>query len=406
MEDYYNRDDQGKWLSFKEPPVDFKNPPACPTCRRAITSPRYGRVTKRAALDILENNVASSMSRSLQAMQEKVSSLPREVLELQIREKTSQISVTSVNTSIKEMKQRQKKRSATLKETRFVPVPFDAINPSISEFHGIPSGEASAWKKIVQILLTSYSDAYRVAATRSAHKHAWEASFAYLFNEEMKISAEDPRRAPREPQEHAMRMAKLRVGQPRPRADQRFIIEAFCMTISIRLTLAELAQTWLESCRTRKSTYPTENRRMWGAYIVFLYESSREDGRIALRLAADSESHRLKPKVAIRLMRIDLEQFQFNVQMTKQSGQFSSDKRMGLARGAEEKESEARLFKAEVLREGRSRLSPDFSTTADAILEDWKSLIRSIRQDTFYQPVSREELSDIVKAFGFSEYSL
>jgi hypothetical protein len=66
MQEYYRRDGpDGRWLGFKDPPTSFRKPPACPTCRQAITSPRYGRVFKRADLDILENNVASQMSQAL-----------------------------------------------------------------------------------------------------------------------------------------------------------------------------------------------------------------------------------------------------------------------------------------------------------------------------------------------------
>ena len=267
-----------------------------------------------------------------------------------------------------------------------------------------------AWRRIVLPLLTAYTDAYKVATTRSSHKHAWDAAFTALYQKEMDLAVEDPLHAPRDPQEHAMRMARLRIGQPRPRADERFVIEAFCATISIRLTLARLAHSWLETCRTKVKDYPSENRRMWGSYVSFVYQTCREDGRIALELANKSESHRLKPKIVLLQMKAEFEQFRFNVEMTKLTGQYGIDKRQELTASAEKKEAQARQDKGNIeqLRYFRTQIAgqdgfqtvQNFTAAASALLEDWKGLIRSIRQDTFYQPVSREEMVDIVKAFS------
>ncbi|KAI0294248.1 hypothetical protein B0F90DRAFT_1295516 [Multifurca ochricompacta] len=66
MSEYYEVDLMGVFKDTKAPPVDFQTPPACPTCRGPISALRYGRVTKRANLDILEQNVASTMSSALE----------------------------------------------------------------------------------------------------------------------------------------------------------------------------------------------------------------------------------------------------------------------------------------------------------------------------------------------------
>ncbi|KAH9934853.1 uncharacterized protein B0H18DRAFT_489837 [Fomitopsis serialis] len=62
MHSYYEIDPMGRFISTKAPPVNYQSPPTCPTCRGSITALRYGRVSKRATLDILEQNVASKMS--------------------------------------------------------------------------------------------------------------------------------------------------------------------------------------------------------------------------------------------------------------------------------------------------------------------------------------------------------
>src|ERR1700761_469059 len=66
MSDYYESDALGVFTATKAPPVNFQTPPSCPTCRGPITTLRYGRITKRANLDILEQNVASKMSLDLE----------------------------------------------------------------------------------------------------------------------------------------------------------------------------------------------------------------------------------------------------------------------------------------------------------------------------------------------------
>lgn len=62
MSEYYEVDDMGQFVATKAPPISYQTPPTCPTCRGPIDALRYGRVTKRATLDILEQNVASTMS--------------------------------------------------------------------------------------------------------------------------------------------------------------------------------------------------------------------------------------------------------------------------------------------------------------------------------------------------------
>ena len=70
MNDFYSRNEQDtKWKGLLVP-LGFMNPPTCPTCRSPITCPRYGRIFKRADLDILERNVAAHMSQSLDKMQQ------------------------------------------------------------------------------------------------------------------------------------------------------------------------------------------------------------------------------------------------------------------------------------------------------------------------------------------------
>jgi len=207
-----------------------------------------------------------------------------------------------------------------------------------------------------------------------------------------------------------MRMAKMRVGQPQPRADKRFLVEAFWMTITLRLTLAGLAHTWLDAIGA--SNYPFENRRLWATYISFLLRSCAADATIALEITKESESHRQQTKTSLLVMRIELEQFRFNLEMMRKNRTFL-DQRDNLLDRVQTKLSEAARYVGAVVAEHRrsmqskSReeedwLSKTFSEPSYVIQEEWRALERSIRMDTFYEPVSLEEMTSIVKGLNFS----
>lgn len=64
LEKYYTHED-GYWASIAPPPSGLQRPPTCPHCREPIKSPRYGRVFKRADLDMSEQVWSSSSCSSL-----------------------------------------------------------------------------------------------------------------------------------------------------------------------------------------------------------------------------------------------------------------------------------------------------------------------------------------------------
>ncbi|PCH43420.1 nucleoside triphosphate hydrolase protein [Wolfiporia cocos MD-104 SS10] len=405
---YYRRESaDGRWLGLQSPPDGFQKPPTCPTCRAAITSPRYGRIYKRADLDILENNVASNMARSLSKIQGNIDRISKENLETRIKADIPKMPAKRVSTALKIC---QKNQSSLWKQTRTTPVERRAFDPANETLHYIPSEEGQLWKKIMYRLLSAYNDAAEVAGTRSAHVRAWESSFSYLYQREMDAATMNPRQAPRNPQENAMRVARMGVGQPQPRADKRFVVEAIWMTLNLRLALLGLAMVWLDEL-TARAHYPSENRRAWASYTAFIVRSCAEDAKIAWRIADDSESHRQKTKTSLIIMRIELEQFRFNIQMTRQNGKWE-DTRQKLAGSAAAKAQGATQYMQTVAEEHRRGkhdptgterewLEENFIKPARAIIDEWDNIVRSVRMDTFYQPVSLHELTEIVKSFSF-----
>jgi len=302
-------------------------------------------------------------------------------------------------------------KAAILKEMRLQPVPFKALDPADGQLHGISTPEANAWRQSVHVLLTCYREAASIANARSSHTHAWEASFSYLYQQEMEATLRDPEHAPRNPHEHAMRMAKLGVGQPQPRADRRFHVEAFWTTVDLRLAMVEMAMVWIDALSSRPS-YPKENRRLWELYAAFILQTCSQDQDMTMRIAEESESHRQVVKTCLLGLRIGLETFRFNVKMMQSTPQYN-ETRVELADRARARAAEAKERQSEVLVRFRATertnrasdedwLNVSFIEPGKLIIEEWEKLERSIRMDTFYEPVSLKEMCDVVKALGFS----
>lgn len=251
MGDYYAQDEEGHWLYLKDPPLGYKKPPSCPTCRSPITSPRYGRVLKRAHLDILEMNVATNSGRVLNQARQQFNSVDTTVLDSTMQAAISSIKLGKVDISKKSWKKRNTKQKGILNETRPCPVAWSNIDPGLVDVHGVSVEEAAVWRRVTKSLQDVYAKAFTIANTRSAHTNAWEAAFSFLYREEMDRSERDLTTAPRKPEEHAMRMAKMKIGQPKPLADLRFCVEAFWLSLSVRFIINNITKCWLNLVHSR-----------------------------------------------------------------------------------------------------------------------------------------------------------
>ena len=413
MDEFYRRNEtHSGWFGFRDPPVGFRKPPTCPTCRAAITSPRYGRIYKRADLDILENNVASRMSHALQTVHRLNESVDKSEIKTILSRAAATIKLEDGHIAKGALKKQKKVRQALLRGKRELPVPPDALKPVN---HGVASIAAATWEKATRQLLAVYIQARKVAETRSAHVNAWESAFSCLYHAEIDSSLQDPARAPRNPTEHAMRIARMKVGQPPPRADKRFVVEAFWISLSSRFSLVSLGQTWLDDLNKRGSvTFPRVQHHLWATYIEFVLETCSQDAQIAFEIAQKSESHRQVAKTMLFQMRASLELFRFNVAMCRQNGALTLDDRTELVLAAAEQADNAKKIiqstvgtYLKVRGSGASEqqwIKTNFTATAETIFEEWGAMKNSLRAGTFYTPVSLEEKMSIVRAFGFCEF--
>ncbi|KAG2153743.1 uncharacterized protein EDB93DRAFT_1134566 [Suillus bovinus] len=409
MNDFYFQNESGQWLRMLSP-IGFRKPPTCPTCRSPITAPRYGRIFKRADLDILEHNVAARMSRALDKVQTAILLISEDEMRTAVIRDAATIKIRP--SKGKKSKSQAKARSEELTSKMEVPTSERALNSANTSLHAIDSAVARVWGKITHKLFNAYKEATVVAETRSAHVHAWESAFSFLYHREMAALINNPARTPARPQENAMRLAKLQVGQPRPLADRRFIVEAFWCTLHIRLTLITLGRTWLEEVGKREADYPLYHFQQWASYVKFMLQSCSLDVTKALGLARSSESHRQVTKTSLLLMRVELENFRFGLYMSNKLGNMK-DQRSEMVQAAEQHGRKAQGLMRDVVAEHFARkvvpsreeeaswLAENFSNAAQTIVDEWKAIRQAVLGSTFYQEVSLKEQMEIVRAFNF-----
>ena len=415
MSDFYQRgESDGKWLGLTSPvnqtaSGERKKPPVCPTCRSPIRSPRYGRVYKSANLDILERNVISRMSQQLQQIKEMMDRISKSAIETNLSAHASGIKVAEVRCAGSVRKARTAARKTLLNETREIPMPSGAIKTENDALFSISPTVTTTWRQAIKPLVQAYERVMKVATMRSAHIAAWEAAWSCLYDQELQLAISDPQRAPRRPREHAMRMARMKVGQPQPRADKRFLVEAFWDSLKIRFIMAELAVTWLQTVGKNREEYAPQQCQMWALYIAFLLDSCGRDAQIALGIATASESRRQMTHTILHVLRAELERFRFEIVAAEESRTMAGDAREKLADRALHSGKEAEDLISRTIRghlailpdDGQEWIATNFREIAFDIRNEWYQLEKSLRAATFYQPVSLDEKMAVIKAFSF-----
>ena len=423
MNAFYKIDEMGRFISTKSPPVEYQIPPTCPTCRGPITALRYGRVTKRATLDILEQNVAGAMSRSLEGFSPGITEFTCAMSAHEEQVKALEFQSTEASLS-----------HDNPNETMFVdvhsPLPAKLLDlEGMQKVHGIGLEEARAWYKIVKPIIQIYRRVLKIAVMRGAHVKAYEAAFATLFRLELQAIADDTEGGSDAPESLAFDNVKQKIGQPHPKADVRFQIEAYFLSLEIRALIAQLAQTRVEALpltATATDADAMHCRGKWASFVTFLYQSCINDAEKAIVLATESSAFRQAARASVHKLRFSFESFRWDT-MVQRSEMF----RMGLDdSSAREKLSEDVGNYKVLLRQGSDLIQrtylqsiPTLSTLADlkeerkwlnencrkkvdAWEKDCDKLGHAVMNGALYQPVSTQELEDIVRSFGFCTFDL
>ncbi|KAM5539182.1 hypothetical protein V8D89_007055 [Ganoderma adspersum] len=417
MQEYYDVDPMGRFLAIKSPPVNYQTPPTCPTCRGPITALRYGRVTKRATLDILEQNVASTMSATLDKHSPAVSEYATNVSDYQELAKKLKVEAKAEDSSGGPVARKD------VSFTQNGPLPASALDlEGMQKAHGILLEEARAWHQVVKDIVGTYRQVVKIANTRGAHVKAYEAALATLFRLEMQAIAGDPARATDAPEPVALVVVDRTIGQPPPKADVRFQTEAYFLSFELRSLLAQIAQARVEGL-SQASDDPdvVAHRELWTRFVAFLYESCVADGEKAMTLAKNCSASRQAARAEIHKMRFAFEGFRWKVLCERASlfraGGLDGAERERLCRSVRNyryllpqslSHLELTYLRArpsqtmDDLKSERRWLEENCRAKVEAWERECTKLEEFVEKGGFYQPMTLQEREEIVKAFGFS----
>ena len=420
MSEYYEIDPMtGRYLSMKAPPTKYQTPPACPTCRGPITSPRYGRVTKRANLDILEQNVASSMSKRLEkhgpALEKITAGLEASGTAAKAIAKGDDFASEEDFARICD-----KRKDSFGKPEE--PLPVNMLK-EIKLRHGFSKGEAQTWKEITKDINQVYEAIADVASARSAHVKAYEAAMTTLFKLEMEAVALDPSKIDGKTQhEAAFAAVNAKIGQPPHKADRKYHIEAFLLSIELRLMLAQIASARISELPfTSNEPDHHRHRQIWTTFVEFLYDSCLTDCEKTTSLARSCSSLRQEARVNVVNLRCAFERVRFGALETHRKIQVSDGNRermragLGTSVAQQRAAAQGELLQFQTryfqhrpintrseMNEERLWFKENCVSRAEKVFGAYVDLQEQVtKAEVFYQSVSLQEKEDIVKAFSF-----
>ncbi|KAF8263570.1 hypothetical protein EI94DRAFT_1772886 [Lactarius quietus] len=391
MSDYYELDALGAFTATKAPPVSFQTPPVCPTCRGPITALRYGRVTKRASLDNLEQNVASTMSSDL----EKVGLEIRKIwAKLDAAKGEAKSIAFNPPTKAAENFDKLSAKRRTRFGSESEPLPDDEISQaSMTKIHGFAKKEGNAWSKVVCDHLNLYRTVTEVARTRGPHVQAYGAALATLYRLELSGIA-----------------------------DTRFQVEAFLLSLELRYTLAEIAQSRIEGLKESSTKNEISHERLWRSFVSFIFESCIRDAEKAVKIAEKSSASRLAARAGMYILRGKLELFRFEIlaerTLLSREGLYDEDRRNELSAKAQLEADTATLEMKKLemtymskrrvtslvdLKSEKAWFTVNCRAKGDKFLEEYNALATHLQvAEGGYELMSLKEKRDIIKALGLS----
>jgi len=419
MSEYYQIDLMGIFVATKAPPVNYQTPPSCPTCRGPITALRYGRVTKRATLDILEQNVASKMSSDLEM-------IGLEIEDFSAKLESAKDEAKKISFSLPEKEPEDfahlDEHRRTLFGKEFEPLPPDVIHQGgMTSIHGFSGEESRAWNKIVRGLLKLYRKVAEVARTHGPHVQAYGAALVTLYRLELDAIINDEERPCDKPEPLAMEEVNKKMGQPPHKADTRFQVEGFFLSLELRYMLAEIAQSRIEGLNTTsRDEGVTMHARLWRSFVSFIYESCIRDAEKARVVAEKSTASRLAARAGVQILRGKLELFRFDIlaerALLAQEGLLDASHRKELCAKAQKKASstavEVKNLETRYMRSRPTRTMDELKgerawfgqhcrEKGDMYMAEYNKLATHLLTESGYAPLSLQEKADIVKAFGF-----
>lgn len=184
LSDFYTQDANGLWIAPASPPTGFSKLPTCPSCRTPFFFRRYGRPIRKAALDVLEQNLVFESSAQLQTLSEKLTHIDKVKLIEQVEGFSDEVFVSGEISGKKAFDNfRKAVVQASLKKAAQAdqPAPILAIFiPKAGDHLG--ARLLKNFKMAAAPLFEAYKSAITIAQQKSAHLAMWESTFASRHN--------------------------------------------------------------------------------------------------------------------------------------------------------------------------------------------------------------------------------
>ena len=320
MREYYKVSQIGRFFAPKSPSITFQKSPTCPTCYGPITALRYGRITKRAAMDILEQNVARVTSTAIDELTLSVSGHASKLSEYQ-----RQARVITTHTTSHAEGATLDKLNISKSLTKNGPLPETAFDlGAMQSVHGLTVQEARIWHHVVKDIVNTYQRVLKLANARGPHIDVYEAALATFLRIETqegdRIRVSDP---------IAQATVDHKIGQSRPQADLPFRVEAYFLTLELRSLLVKITQSRIEGLsKTYGDINTARHRASWTSFVSFVYDSCIADAEKAAALAKACPTPRYVTRAAVLKL-----QFAFNGLRWKTMSEYSELLRSGALDG-------------------------------------------------------------------------
>ncbi|KEP47695.1 NFX1-type zinc finger protein [Rhizoctonia solani 123E] len=323
IRDFYERGDRGEWTKAIMPVASaVRNRPTCPHCGGGVDSLRYGRILKNFNHSILQHNVARSLSGQLSEAERLLSEV-RDELSDSVAEAvrsygTARLPSGATHRTLLE------RVNGTLAADQGFPTNLDMVG-NLSKFHGFPPRYTKAWRKAVGDIMEPYKIACRVARESDPSAQACEGLLARLYQAELNKSGgstaltTDPEQ--QRLQHLASKVAHTRIGHLRPRANDRFTVEAFWVTIEILLLLGLAVSKACEEIM--QETLPGANITHWENVAEFLLLRALADAETAHRLADQSRSRNKAILCRLLILQIQYEHTAHRCRAAARNGSLS-----------------------------------------------------------------------------------
>ncbi|KDN33760.1 hypothetical protein RSAG8_13147, partial [Rhizoctonia solani AG-8 WAC10335] len=290
IRDFYEQGSRGEWTKATMPVASaVRCRPICPHCGGGIDSLRYGRILRNSNHSILQHNIAWSLSGQISEA-EQLLSKARGGLDQAIVKAVHSYGAARLPSGAASRICREKINLA-LAADQNAPTNLDIVE-NLSNFHGFPPRHTKAWRKAVSEVMEPYRMACRVVRESDPSAPVYEGLLACLYQAELNnsggstASTTDPEQ--QRLQQLAAKVAHTRIGHLRPRASDRFTVEAFWVTVEILLLLGLAISKACEA--VLQQNVPGANITHWENVAEFLLLRASADAETSHRLANQSKS--------------------------------------------------------------------------------------------------------------------